>query len=103
MLRVIMRILPGKMQEAMQLFKELTELMEKKGIPFPAMRRYTPFMGGGDALHEIIMEADLDSLYAVAEFYEKSYADPEIMGQMTKWDNVEESHRLELYAVMPEM
>jgi len=34
--------------------------------------------------------------------YEKSSADPEIMGLMPKWDTVEESHRIELYMVMPE-
>jgi hypothetical protein len=97
-----MRILPGKMAEAMQLFKEMTILMTKKGLPFPPMRRYTPFMGGGDALHTMILEMDMDSLADVAEFYEKSMADPEIMGLMPKWDTVEESHRLELYMVTPE-
>ncbi|MCK4702202.1 hypothetical protein KAT55_02480, partial [Candidatus Bathyarchaeota archaeon] len=102
MLRVIMNILPGKMGEATELFKEMAMLMAKKGLQFPPMRRYTPFMGGGDTLHTMILEMDMDTFAEVAEFYEKSMADPEIMGLMPKWDTVEKSHRLELYRVMPE-
>ena len=98
-----MRILPGKMAEAMELFKEMMVIMSKKGVPFPqTMRRYSPFMGGGDALHTFILEIDWDSFAAVADFYEKASAIPEVMGLMPKWDTVEESHRLELYSVMPE-
>ena len=96
-----MRILPGKMEEAMKLFTEMMDIMNKKGIPFPPMRRYSPFIGGGDALHTFIGEIEWDSFAEVAEFYEKSSADPEIMGLMPKWDAVEESHRIELYTVMP--
>lgn len=102
MLRAIMRILPGKMAEAMELLKEMMAIMKKKGLPFPPTRRYSPFLGGGDALHTVILEIEWDSLAEVAEFYEKSSADPEIMGLMPKWDTVEESHRIELYMVMPE-
>lgn len=103
MLRVIMRILPGKMAEAMELFKEMMAIMKKKGISFPpTTRRYTPFLGGGDALHTVILEIEWDSFTEVADFYEKSSAEPEIMGLMPKWDTVEESHRIELYMVMPE-
>ena len=101
MLRAIMTILPGKMAEAMELFKEMMAIMKKKGIPFPPARRYSPFLGGGDALHTVILEVEWDSFAAVADMYEKSSADPEIMGLMPKWETVEESHRIELYMVMP--
>ncbi|MCW4037461.1 MAG: NIPSNAP family protein [Candidatus Bathyarchaeota archaeon] len=102
MLRAIMRMHPGKMAEGMELWKEMLALMKKKGISFPPARTYTPFLGGGDALHTIIVEGEWDSLAAVADMYEKSSADPEIMGLMPKWDAVEESHRIELYMVMPQ-
>ena len=49
MLRAIMRMLPGKMAEGS------ARAMKKKGIPFPPARTYTPFLGGGDALHTIIV------------------------------------------------
>lgn len=102
MLRAIMGILPGKMAEAMELWREMLAIMKKKGIPFPPTRRYSPFLGGGDALHTVILEVEWDSLAAVADMYDKPSADPEIMGLMPKWDTVEESHRIELYMVMPE-
>ena len=59
-------------------------------------------LGGGDALHTVILEVEWDSFAAIADFYEKSSADPEIMAFMPNWDTVEESHILELYMVLPE-
>jgi hypothetical protein len=97
-----MRILPGKMEEAMGLWKEMLTIMKEKGINFPPGRMYRPFLGGGDALHTVILECEWDSFSAVAEMYEKSWTLPEIMGLMPKWDMVEESHKIELYLVMPE-
>ena len=102
MLRAIMKFLPGKMAEGMGLIKEMMATIKKLGIYFPPGRVYTPYIGGGNAMHTIILEVEWDSLSAMAEFYEKTSAHPEFMSTMPKWETVEESHVLELYGIMSE-
>ena len=102
MLRVIMKFLPGKMAEGMGLLKEMMTIMKKNDIAFPPARVYTPYFGGGNTMHTIILEVEWDSFSALAEFYEKTSAIPELMSTMPKWETVEESHILEVYGVMPE-
>jgi hypothetical protein len=103
MMRETMRFLPGKMAEGTKLLEEFLALVNKKYGPFPetSVRKYTPWFGGGDALHTIILEVEWDSLAQMSEFFEKSMADPEVMKTMPQWDAVEESHEVELYMVMP--
>lgn len=102
MQRMIMKFLPGKMAEGTKLLDELIALIDEKYGPFPTVRKYTPWMGGGEALHTIIVEIEWDSLTQLSEFFEKSWTDPEMMETMPKWETVEESHEVELYMVMPE-
>jgi hypothetical protein len=97
-----MKFLPGKRAEGMSLFKEMMTIMKKHGISFPPARVLTPYFGGGNTIHTIILEVEMDSLSALAEFYEKTSAIPELMNTMPKWEPVEESHILEVYGVMPE-
>lgn len=101
MQRGIMRFLPGKMAEGMKLLKEYMAIITKKGMPATAMSSYRPFLGGGDSIHTVIFEVEWNSLTEMATFFEKAMADPEIMAQMPKWETVEESHKVELYMVMP--
>ena len=100
MQRMIMKFLPGKMEEGTKLLDEFMSLINKKYGPFPPVRKYTPWLGGGDALRTIIVEVEWDSLTKMGEFFEKSMADPELLGTMPKWEIVEESHKVELYMVM---
>ncbi len=100
MMRMIMRFLPGKLMEGRKLLDEFLAIIEKKhGIPATSVRKYTPWLGGGDAMHTLIMEFEIDSLNKLTEFFEKAWADPELMQTMSQWDVVEESHRVELYMV----
>jgi hypothetical protein len=104
MMRAIMKFLPGKMAEGMKLWDEMLATIKKKEKeygPFPPVRKYTPWLGGGNAMHTIIIEGEWDSLAQMAAFFEKSMADPEMMKMMPQWEAVEESHEVELYMVMP--
>jgi len=100
MQRGIMRVLPGKMAEAMELNKKYMAIVSRLGMPATGMRMYRPFTGGGDAMHTVIFEVEWDSLTTLAAFFEKVMADPEVQAQMPKWEALEESHQVEVYAVM---
>ncbi|MCP8312318.1 MAG: hypothetical protein L6M37_05145 [Candidatus Methylarchaceae archaeon HK02M1] len=101
MQRMITRFLPGKMAEGTKLLDEFIALINKKYGPFPSVKKYTPWLGGGNALHTIILEIEWDSLTKMVTFFEKSWADPEVMKTMPEWEKVEESHEVELYMIMP--
>jgi len=102
MMRAIMRFLPGKMAEGRKLVDEMLATLKKREYgPFPPVRKYTPWLGGGNAINTIIIEVEWESLAKMAEFFEKSSADPEWMKTMPQWEAAEESHEVELYMVMP--
>lgn len=104
MQRVIMKFLPGKTADGMKLWGEMLATIKKKekeyGI-FPPVKMYTPWLGGGNALHTVIIEGEWDSFTQMAAFFEKTMADPEMMKTMPQWETIEESHEVELYMVMP--
>lgn len=100
MQRGIMRLRPGKMGEAMQLLgKHMAMMARLRGVDTP-MRRYAPFLGGGDTLHTMVFEVEWDSATEMAAFFEKAMADPEMQELIPQWEAVEESHEVELYAVI---
>ena len=100
MQRGIMRILPGKMAEAMKLLEEYMAIVGRLGVDISGMRKYTPFLGGGDYMHTIVFEVEWDSFSEMAAFFEKAMADPEWIKTMPQWEAAEESHEVELYMVM---
>jgi len=100
MQRGIMRIRPGKMGEAMQLLNKHMAVVARLGWTGTPMRRYVPFLGGGDSLHTMIFEVEWDSMAEMATFFEKAMADPEMQALMPQWEAVEESHEVELYMAM---
>jgi len=96
--RGIMKVLPGKMAEAMELNKQHMAICSRYGMkPF---KMYRPWVGGGDAMHTVVFEIEWDSLAEIAAFMEKAMADPEMGKLMPKWETVIEDHRVELYMVM---
>ncbi len=101
MVRAIMQFLPGKMAEGMKLLDESMALANKKYGPIPKVKKYTPWFGGGNAINTVITEMEWDSLTQMAEFFEKTMADPEMMETMPKWEAILESEKEELYMVMP--
>ena len=104
MQRGIMKILPGKMAEAMELLEKYMAVVSRlAGVPQAnlPMKTYRPFLGGGDALHTIVFQVEWDSFGEMAAFLEKAMADPEIQAFMPKWDAVEQSHEVEVFMSMP--
>ena len=65
------------------------------------MRTYRPFLGGSDSLHTVIFEVEWGSLAAMAAFFEKVMADPEMQALMPKWEAIEQSHQVEVLMLMP--
>lgn len=94
-----MRTAPGKMAEAMQTLQEHMAIASRLGAP--AYRSYVPMIGGYDNAHTVIVDGEWDSLEAVAAFFERMMADPEMQALMPKWDAVLESNVGEIFALMP--
>ena len=87
MQRGIMKILPGKTVEAMELLEKYMAVVSRLvGMPREKlpMKTYRPFLGGGDALHTIVFQVEWDSFGEMAAFFEKAMADPEIQAFMPK-------------------
>ena len=95
--RGTMKIVPGKMAEAMQLMEKHTAASFRLGCT--NYRSYRPLIGG-EFFHTIIGEAEWDSMAAMEAFYEKMMADSEMQALMDKWEPVLESHVVEFYAPM---
>jgi len=101
MVRAIMQFLPGKMAEGMKLLDESMALANKKYGSIPKVKKYTPWLAGVNAINTVITEMEWDSLTQMAEFFEKTMADPEMMETMPQWEAILESEKEELYVVMP--
>ena len=97
--RGIMKIVPGKMEEAMQLVEKHTAVAGRLGAP--PWRAYRCLSGRGEFFHTIVGEAEWDSFAALEAFFEKMMADPEMQELMSKWETILESHELEFYLPMP--
>ena len=101
MMRETLRFLPGKMVEGTKLLEESLALTNKKYGPLPPVRKYTPWLSGGNTMHTIVLEMEFDSFAQMAEMFEKMMADPEMMETNRKWETIVESDKEELYMVMP--
>jgi len=97
--RGIMKVVPGKMAEAMELMGRHNAAAVHLGSP--PMRQYRCISGGGEFFHTIIGEADWDSFAALETFFDKMMADPEMQELMARWEGVLESHEIEFYTPVP--
>jgi len=99
MVRTIMKAVPGKMAEAMELEQKHMAIASRVlGI---SARLYRPLSGGGDVMNTIISEGEMDSLAAFEAHPEKMGADPEFQALMPKFEGVIESMEVEFYMPMP--
>jgi hypothetical protein len=97
--RGIMKIVPGKMAEAMELMEKHTAIATRLGCP--PMRSYRCLSGGGEFFHTIVGEAEWDSFAAMEAFFENMFADPEMRALMAKWEAILESHEIQFYTPLP--
>ena len=94
-----MKVLPGKMAEAMELQKKHMAIASRVvGI---SPRIYRPLSGGGDTVRTIIWEAEFDSLAAFEAHPKKMGADPEMQALIPKYEAVIDSMEVEFYMPMP--
>jgi len=98
--REIMRIIPGKMPETMELLKKHMAIARRLAPPNTVERGYLPFFAD-EAVHTLVFEVEWESMAAMEDFFEKAMADAEMQALMPKWEEVEESHRNELYMLTP--
>ena len=97
MFRTIVKIVPGKMAEYMEVEEKSKVISSRYGMP--PWRRYGCL--SGDSMHTIVYEMEWDSLAALEASFEKMFADPERQALMAKSDALVESHVNELYTPMP--
>ena len=99
MMRSIMKVLHGKMEEAMDLEKK--RMVIAKRVLGVAPRIYLPVSGGGDTMRTIVIEAEFDSLATIESFPETMGTDPEMQELFPKMAAVYDSVEIELYTPMP--
>ena len=101
MVRSIMRFLPGKMAEGMELEEKHMAIASRVlGI---SAKCYRPVSGGGDSMRTIICESEFDSLAAFEAHPKKMGADPEMQKLMPKFESVIDSIEVEIYTPVPTM
>lgn len=99
MVRSIMKAVPGKMAEAMELEQKHMAIASRVlGI---SPRLYRPLSNGGDVMNTMISEGEFDSLAAFEAHPAKMGADPEMQELMPRFDAVVESYVVEFYTPLP--
>ena len=99
MVRTIMKAVPGKMAEAVEVERKHMAIANRVlGI---AGKCYRPLSGGGDTMNTIISEGEFDSLAAFEAHPQKMGADPEMQALMPKFEELIESMEVEFYMPMP--
>jgi hypothetical protein len=98
MVRSIMKAVPGKMAEAMELEQKHMAIASRVlGI---SPKCYRPLSGGGDVMNTIVSECEMDSLAAFEAHPERMMADPEAQALFPKLEAVIESMEVEFYTPM---
>ena len=99
LVRTIMKAVPGKMAEAVEVEgKHMAIANRVLGI---SGRCYRPLSGGGDTMRTIVSEGEFDSLAAFEAHPQKMGADPEMQALMPKFEKVIESMEVEFYMPVP--
>lgn len=98
--RGTMKVLPGRMGEAMDLLRQHMAIARRLAPSGIVERGYRPFFAG-ESVHTIVFEIEWDSMATMEEFFEKLLADPDMQALAPKWEAVAVSHDVELYALTP--
>jgi len=94
--REIMKILPGKWDEAIELSKKRIEGAKRLGSP--PFKFYRSMGGQGEWSNTIILERQWDSFAAWETFFDKAIKDEKLKKEfIEKWQNITDSHSFEYY------
>ena len=95
-LREVIRVLPGKWNEAVEVHKKRVEQATRLGSP--PFKVYRSMSGQGDWANTIILEREWNNLAAWESFLEKALKDPKIQKEfIEKQQNIVQSHNFEYY------
>jgi hypothetical protein len=99
MARTIMKAVPGRMAELVELEKKhMTIAKRVLGI---SGKCYRPISGRGDTVNTIIVEGEFDSFAAFEAHPQKMGADPEMQALLPKYEGIMDSMEVEFYTPMP--
>jgi hypothetical protein len=96
-MRAVVKVVPGKMAEYMELDKKSEAISTRAGMP--PLRWYRCL--SGDSMNTIVYEQEFDSLAAMEAFSEKAMANPEEQAMFAKMEAVMESLITEFYTPIP--
>jgi hypothetical protein len=91
--RTILKYLPGKMAETLELTEKYKAIANRLGST--TWRRYSRITGG-DCIHTLIFEEEFDSFAAFGAYLDKLYADKEMAALIAKLGPITEIHEVEL-------
>ena len=98
MVRTIMKALPGKVEEMIELEKKHMAIQRRVlGI---SPRCYRLVSGGGDTMRTVICEAEFDSLAAFEDHPKKMIADSEMRAMIPEHAATIDSVKVEFYTPM---
>lgn len=93
--RGTIKVVPGKMKEAMGLLKQDYAISDSWGCP--PTRMYRCISGKGEYYHTLIVENEWNSLAELEAFLEKITEDPEMRAVQAELENVLVSQEVELF------
>ncbi|MCL5069529.1 MAG: hypothetical protein M1308_01310 [Actinobacteria bacterium] len=94
--REIIKVIPGKWNEAIELHKKRVENATRLGSP--PFKVYRSMSGQGDWSNTIILERQWDSFAAWETFFDKAVKDPKVNKEfIEKWQGIVQSHNFEYY------
>jgi len=94
--REIIKVLPGKWDEAIELHKKRIENATRLGSP--PFKVYRSMSGQGNWGNTIVLEREWDSFADWELFFDRAVKDAKIKKEfIDKWQNITQSHNFEFY------
>lgn len=99
MQRAILKVVPGKSREAIELLKKEEAFRERVGVK--PWRMYRCFAGrDGEDMNTFYLDTDWDSLADFEDFFKKFISEPEMQALTAKWEPIVASHEMEFYTII---
>lgn len=99
MQRAILKVVPGKMDQALELLEKEEAFRKKVGVS--PWRKYRCIAGrDAEDMNTFYFDSDWESLAEFEKFLHKFGSDPEMTSLTEKWKPIVESHEMEFYTVL---